>query len=74
MSTLNISASHDITPVASSARRVRDGGLADLRDPRDYPAEAVCLVCGQPIRIEWIYLSEWRHIERFSDPGCEETP
>jgi hypothetical protein len=56
------SASHEITPLAGSARRVRDGELADLTNPLDYPAEAVCVECGQPIRAERWLLSEWRHI------------
>jgi len=39
---------HQYPPLrASSARRVRDGLPADLRDPCDYPAEALCLVCGR---------------------------
>ena len=68
MSVFNTSASHAITALAGSARRVRDGELADLTSPLDYPAEATCLECGQPVRIERFYLGEWRHIDRFSDP------
>ena len=60
---------HRITPLAGSARRVRDGELADLTNPHDFPCEAVCLACGQPIRIQRYYLSEWRHIERFTYPA-----
>jgi hypothetical protein len=30
--------------------------------PCDYPAEALCLVCGQPIRCDRFYLAEWHHI------------
>jgi hypothetical protein len=60
---------HQITPLTGSARRVRDGELADLLNPHDYPAEAVCLVCGQPVRIERYFLGEWRHITRFSNPA-----
>ena len=59
---------HRITPLAGSARKVRDGTPADLTSPLDYPTEAVCLVCGQPVRIERYHFSEWRHIERFTDP------
>jgi hypothetical protein len=59
---------HEITPLAGSARRVRDGTPADLTRPTDYPAEALCLECGQPVRIERFYFGEWRHIERFTDP------
>lgn len=40
---------HEITPLAGSARRVRDGELADLLNPHDFPCEATCLVCGQPV-------------------------
>jgi hypothetical protein len=29
----------------------------------------VCLVCGQPVRIERYFLGEWVHIERFTDPN-----
>jgi hypothetical protein len=65
----NTSAGHAITPLAGSARRVRDGELADLTNPLDYPAEAVCAACDQPIRIERYFLAEWRHIERFTDPA-----
>ena len=60
--------SHEIIPEPGSARRVRDGEPADLRNPHHYPAEAVCLTCGQPIRCERWFLSEWRHIDRFSIP------
>ena len=59
---------HEITPLAGSARRVRDGAPADLASPLDYPAEGVCLICGQPIRIERYFIGEWRHIERFTNP------
>ena len=65
--TFNTSASHDITPVKGSARKL-DGTPADLNKPMDYPVEAVCLECGRPIREERWFLGEWRHIERFSDP------
>ena len=54
--------SHRITPLAGSARRVRDGELADLLRPSDYPVTAICKACGQPIRTERWLLSEWRHI------------
>jgi hypothetical protein len=62
------SAEHRITPLAGSARRVRDGAPADLLNPLDYPAEAIWLACVQPVRIERFYLGEWVHIERFTDP------
>lgn len=54
--------------MAGSARRVRDGAPADLSSPLDYPAKAVCLECGQPVRIERYFLGEWVRIERFTDP------
>jgi hypothetical protein len=60
---------HEIIPEPGSARRVRDGQPARLTSPLDYPAEAVCQVCGQPIRIERYYFSEWRHIDRFTNPA-----
>jgi hypothetical protein len=53
---------HEIIPRPGSARRVRDSEPADLRKPSDYPVTAVCLTCGQPVRCDRIYLSEWRHI------------
>ena len=53
---------HDITPRPGTARRVRDGEPADLRNSAHYPAEAVCMICGQPIRTERWLLAEWRHI------------
>ena len=61
-------AGHRITPLAGFARRVRDGAPADLTSPLDYPAEAVCLESGQPVRIERYFLGEWVHIECFTDP------
>jgi hypothetical protein len=54
---------HDITPVAGSARRVRDGEPADLTRPAHYPVEAVCMVCGQPVRCERWLLSAWYHLD-----------
>ena len=67
MPAFNTSAGHDITPVKGSARKL-DSTPADLTKPLDYPVEAICLVCGRPIREERWFLGEWRHIERFSDP------
>jgi hypothetical protein len=61
------SAGHAITPVEGSARQL-DGTPADLRNPYHYPAEAVCLECGQPVRIENWLTGTWRHLERFSNP------
>ena len=63
----NTSASHEITPLAGSAHRV-DGIPADLLNPCDYPCEALCSECGQPVRCERWLRGEWRHIERFTDP------
>jgi hypothetical protein len=59
---------HEIVPRKGSARRVRDGEPADLTRATDYPAVAVCLICGQPIRTERYYFSEWVHINRSSVP------
>ncbi len=58
---------HDITPLEGSARRL-DGQPADLTRPTHYPVEAICAECGQPVRCERWFLSEWRHIDRFSIP------
>jgi hypothetical protein len=68
LSVFNTSGSHAITPLAESARRVRDGELADLTRPSDYPVTALCLTCGQPIRTERWLLAEWRHFEPGSSP------
>ncbi len=54
---------HQITPRQGTARRL-DGSPADLLDPRDYPVVAECLECGQPVRVERYYLSEWVHTAR----------
>ena len=59
---------HDITPVKGSARQP-DGQPADLTRPLDYPAEALCLECGQPVRCERWFLAGWHHIERFTLEG-----
>jgi hypothetical protein len=54
---LNTSASHELVPQRGTAHRVRDGLPADLRNPRDYPAEALCLKCSQPVRISrWLLM------------------
>ncbi len=58
---------HTITPVKGSARLL-DGTPADLAKPLDYPCEAVCLECGQPVRCERWFLGTWAHIARFSVP------
>ena len=67
MSLSNTSTSHDITSVKGSARQL-DGTPADLTRPSHYPVEALCLECGQPIRCERWFRSEWVHLERFSNP------
>ena len=53
---------HEIIPEPGTARRVRDGEPASLLSPYDYPVEGVCKVCGQPVRVERIYLADWHHI------------
>jgi hypothetical protein len=69
------STGHAITPLKGSARRIRDGQLADLTRLADYPVEAVCLECGQPIRCErWLIIGArpaggWVHVESFSLSG-----
>ena len=60
---------HEIIPEPGTARRVREGESADLTRPLDYPCEALCLECGQPIRCERWFLGEWVQIERFTDPA-----
>jgi hypothetical protein len=53
---------HDPRPEPGTFRRVCDGEPASLLSPYDYPVTAVCSVCGQPIRVERIYLADWHHI------------
>jgi len=53
---------HEILPVPGSARQL-DGSPADLTRPLDYPVEAVCSECGQPVRCERWFLGDWYHIE-----------
>ncbi len=59
---------HVITPVRGSARQP-DGTPADLTKPMDYPVEALCAVCGGPVRCERWFLGEWVHIEGFTMEG-----
>ena len=64
---------HDITPLKGSARRL-SGAHADLTKPLDYPVEALCLECGQPVRCErWAAFGgiggAWVHLEKFSLTG-----
>ena len=54
---------HSIAPEPDSARRVRDGEPADIRDPAAYPILAVCITCGLPIRCERWLRSAWYHAE-----------
>jgi hypothetical protein len=58
-----IPGSHEIVPEQGTARRERDGKPASLTRVTDYPAVAVCLTCGQPIRCERWLRAGWRHIE-----------
>ena len=64
---------HAITPVRGSARQL-DGTPADLLNPADYPVEAICLECGQPVRCaQYFHLGtacpDWIHIEQFTMTG-----
>lgn len=59
-----IEGGHGITPVRDSFYTVT-GLKADLGDPRCYPVEAMCKVCGQPIRKDtWAVGSRWYHFSR----------
>ena len=60
---------HAITPALGSARRARDGLPANLMHVSDYPVEAVCIECGEPIRCQRFYAADWIHIERFTMPS-----
>ena len=65
---------HDITPLKGSARRASDGQLANLTRPMDYPVEARCLECDQPVRCErWAAFGgsrgAWVHLDKFSLDG-----
>jgi hypothetical protein len=53
---------HDITPKPGTVRRVRSGEPADLKNPLQYPIEAICMECGQPVQNERWLLSEWYHV------------
>ena len=53
--------SHEIIREPGSARRVRDGEPADLRNPHHYPVTATCLTCGQPIRCDCWLRPGWYH-------------
>lgn len=46
---------------------------ADLTRPLDYPCEALCLECGEPVRCERWFTGTWVHIERLSNPGSTEA-
>ncbi len=59
---------HEIIPLPGSARQL-DGAPADLTRPMDYPCEALCRECGRPVRCDRWFLSEWRHIDRFTLAG-----
>ncbi len=43
---------------------------ADLIRPLDYPVEALCLECGEPIRCERWFLGDWWHCGRFTMAGA----
>ena len=58
-----MTADHEIIPEPGTARRVRDGQPADLRNPTDYPVTAVCKTCGRPIRAERWLLAAWYHTD-----------
>jgi hypothetical protein len=53
---------HDITPAPGTIVREADGQPGNLLAVFDYPMLAVCLVCGQPVRIERKFLCEWEHV------------
>jgi len=57
---------HAITPLAGPPRQL-DGTPADLLNPCDYPCEAICAECGQPVRCERWLRGDWHHIQRFSN-------
>jgi hypothetical protein len=56
---------HDPAPLPGSCRQL-DGSEPDLSRPSHYPVEAVCLICGQPVRCERWFRAPWRHVERFT--------
>ena len=61
--------SHRITPLAGSARRVRDGELADLTSPLDYPPRQSASRAASRSASSGTSCPEWRHIARFSNPA-----
>ena len=52
---------HETIPEPGTARRIRDGQPADLRNPAHYPVTAVCVVCKRPVRCQRWLLAEWVH-------------
>jgi ABC-type Fe2+-enterobactin transport system substrate-binding protein len=53
---------HDITPQPGTVVREADGQPGNLLAVFDYPVRAVCITCGQQVRIERKFLSEWEHV------------
>lgn len=64
---------HELAVRPGSARSVSGrnaGQRANLRLPRHYPVEAVCRVCGGPVRRETMTpaVYDWIHLAR-KEPG-----
>lgn len=53
---------HDITPAPGTIVRESDGQPGNLLAVFDYPMCAACIVCGQQVRIERMFLAEWEHL------------
>jgi hypothetical protein len=52
---------HAITPRYGTMRD-RNGNPCLGLHPLEFPITAVCLECGQPIRLDRYYLAEWEHV------------
>lgn len=60
---------HELAVRPGSARSVSGknaGQRANLRLPRHYPVEAVCRLCGRPVRREKMApaVYDWTHLDR----------
>jgi hypothetical protein len=65
---LVVTEQHDITPKPGTVVRESDGQPGSLLAVFDYPLRAVCIVCGQQVRIERKFFAEWEHVIRRRPP------
>jgi hypothetical protein len=56
------SSEHAITPRLGTMRHAATGKRTDGMHPiQDYPMAAICLECGQDIRLDKYFFAEWYH-------------